>query len=289
MNDLYQKSLIFEQDVEECLVDKHGLVRSALNIDTMRPFERGFFKGKSIHDYPGRSWDDFSEYMSYENAGMCTGAYLAAMVWKYRATKDVQALEKAHRCFDAIEWLYNLSASREDGFFCKCYGGKISDQISSDQYIYIFTGLNEYMHFAPYEIQSRCVRMLESMVRFWMKINYSYQYFGRPLNWPSERFPAFAWLAYHHTGKKEFMDEFEKLCAKPGTIKNIPYGNFSYEEIIEDARSRKVVFDFENNSPCRFVKLYPECTQSGFLSLVPMLEYNAPYRGLWAEQCPENV
>jgi len=285
MNDLPKRESDIENDIEAALVDEHGLVRSALNMDTMKPFSPGYFKGMNIHDYPGRNWENFSEYMEYENVGMCSGAYLAAMIWKYRATKNPDALEKAFRTFKGIKWLFDASQEIDEGYYCKCYGGKMSEQISSDQYIYTFAGLDEFMDFAAHHERSQCAGMIDKMVRFWMRRNYSYPYFGKPLDWPIERFPAFAWLAYQHTGKKEFYDEFMRLCSIPETMEKIPFvGCSSFEDVLKKAGEREPWFEFEKNSGRRLISLNPEGTESGFLSLEALLEYNAPHRKIWLEK-----
>ena len=280
MKALRGKAAELENDVEQHLVDNNGLLLSALDIDTMKPFPRGYFEGMNILNYPGHTWTDFSEFMTYENVGMCTGAYLAAMVWKYRATKDPAALAKASRTFNGIKWLFDISQETAEGFYCKCHGGKLTEQISSDQYIYTFAGLNEFMAVAGHEERSQCLEMIEKMVKFWMRINYSYPYYGKPLAWPIERFPVFPWLAYHHTGKQEFLDEFNRLCAIPEVMAKIPFGN-SYEDMLAAQRTRGAHFDFERNSPLRHFSPIPETTESGFLSLEALLEYNAPHREAW--------
>ena len=277
---LARKAEACEALIEKSLVDRHGLVRSAVDIDTLRPFPEGYFDGKCVHDYPGHSWRDFSEYMSYENVGMCSGAYLAALVWKYKATKDFGVLKKAYRAFRGIKWLYDISRNIEDGFYCKCYGGKVSEQVSSDQYIYTFAGLDQFMEVADTETAKQCRDMCETMVRWWIRKNYSYPYFGEDLNWPLERFPAFLWLAWKYTEKQEFLDEFDRLCRLDEVRNRIPFGK-SLEETVIDLKRRDPHFDFEKNSSLRFFNIMAENSESGFLSLEPLLKYGAPDRNLW--------
>ena len=284
MDVLYKRALEIEHDIEEGLIDEHGLSRSSLNLDTMQPFSRGYFNGKDVYNYPDRSWDDFSEFISYENVGMCSGAFLAAMICKYKATGDRKALEKAYRTFKGIKWLFDLSQEFEEGFYCKCYGGKLSEQISSDQYIYTFAGLDLLMQFADRETKSQIINMVEKMARFWMRRNYSYQYFGHDLNWPLERFPAFSWLAWIYTGKQEFLKEFNRLCSLDEVKEKIPFGQLSWNELIHHTKTRKPVFHFEKKSPLRLLHINPENTESGFLSLEPMLKYNAPHREIWLDK-----
>ena len=272
-----------EDLIEKSLVDQYGLVRSAVDIDTLRPFPKGYFDGKCIHDYPGHNWRDFSEYMSYENVGMCSGAYLAALIWKYKATNNSAVLKMAYRTFRGIKWLYDISQAVEEGFYCKCYGGKLSEQVSSDQYIYTFAGLDQFLEFADAETGKQCRDMCESMVRWWIGKNYSYPYFGRDQNWPLERFPAFSWLAWKYTGKREFLDEFNRLCGLNEVRNRIPFGK-SREEAIAELTTHEPYFDFEKNTSLRAFSMMPENSESGFLSLEPMLKYGAPEQGLWLEK-----
>lgn len=284
MDKYRQRAEEFERDVDECLLDERGLLMSALDINTMKPFERGRFYGASVHAYPGHNWDDFADFIAYENVGMVSGAFLAAMVWKYRATKDPVALDKAYRTFNGIKWLFDLSQEIDDGFYCKCYGGKLSDQMSSDQYVYTFVGLDQFMAFADFEKRRQCADMIEKMVRFWMRRRYSYPYFGKSLDWPLERFPVFVWLAWRHTGKKEFLDEFNRLRNLPVVRKKIPFGDLTWEERLRTVETRDPAFPFEKNSTIRVLRMNPENTESGFLSLEALLEYDAPERELWLDK-----
>lgn len=273
----------FECDVERHLVDDHGLLMSALDMDTMRSFPPGYFDGKNIFDYPGHTWSDFSEFMQYENVGMCSGAYLAAMVWKYRATKSTDAWEKAYRTFRGIRHLYDRSQVTDAGFYCKCHGGELTDQISSDQYIYTFAGLDAFLSLAGAPERAQCLEMIEKMVAFWVRRQYSYLYYEQPLDWPLARFPGFAWLAFHHTGKPAFRNEFDRLCAIPEVIDTLPHlpQGASLDEILRQAADREAWFPFEAKTGLRVISMDPETTQSGFLCLAPLLEYQASHRDTW--------
>lgn len=279
---LRKRALEFENDIETCLVDNNGLLMSGIDISTMKPFPRGYFEGKNFHDYPGRSWSDYCEFIQYENVGMCSGAYLAAMTWKYAVTKEPSALEKACRTFRGIKYLFDASQFIEEGYYCKCHGGKMSDMISSDQYIYTMWGLNEFMRFADAGERAQCVEMIDKMTSFWIRRDYSHPYYGRSLNWPIERFPGFSWLAYHHTGKKKFLDEYERLCRLPEVIEKIPFcGYSSLEDLLKQTGEREAWSPFEEKTGLRLFCLDAETSESGFLSIAPMLEYNAPGRELW--------
>ena len=273
--------------VELGLVDEHGLLRSAVNADTMLPFHYGFFDDKHYYEYPGRNWNDFADMISYENVGMSSGAYLAAICHKYKVSGDEKDLDIAARTFRGIVWLYKLSQQVEPGFYCKCYGGKLSREISSDQYIYTFAGLDEYFQLASSGEQDIIRRMIGEMVCFWMRKNYSYPYFGRQLNWPLERFPAFTWLAWIYTGEKAFMNEFQRLCEQPDVRKKIPFGRKNWSELLRDYKDFAPIYNFEKNSGKRILHGNGEHTASGWLSLYPMLKYDAPETGLWLKKAKE--
>ena len=281
MIDLHERALAFEDDIEKYLLDDKGLLLTMLNMDTMKPFPKNYFNNKNYMTYPGQNWNDYGDLLHYENVGMVSGAYLAAMIWKYKATKNPEALEKAYRTFKGIKWLFDVSQKVEEGFYCKCYGGKISEEISSDQYIYTFSGLELFMEFADHDTKCQCIDMIEKMVRFWIRKKYLYRYFGQYLNWPLERFPGFAWLAYKYTQKSEFLDEYMRLCSLNEVKNKLPYGQRSWQEEINNAIGREPQYEFEKDSPLRLIKFSTENTQSGLLSLDIMLKHNAPFRELW--------
>lgn len=279
--DLAQRAVELTDEIESCLIDEHGLVRSAMHMSTRGPFPDNYFDGGNLHLYPGRSWTDFRDYMAYENVGMCSGAYLTAMVSRYDASGAPDALAIASRTFDGIRWLFELSQQVEDGFFCKCYGARISHQISSDQYIYTLIGLDRYLPHATPKQRDQGIDMIDRMVRFWMRRDYRYPYFGKPLDWPLCRFPGFAWLAWVHTGDPIFRHEYERLVEHPDVIGWLPYGTHTWEQLLEDARTRDPAFPFEEASSQRLLRLNPEQSESGLLSLWPMIAWDAPHQDLW--------
>lgn len=281
MNQLHARAAEVESEIEQALVDRHGLIRSAVDINTMRPFTPGYFEGCSVHPYASANLADYGDFITYENVGMCSGAFLAAMVLKYLATGDPAAWRKARRTFQGICWLFDLGRGVEEGFYCKCYCGRLSDQISSDQYVFTMAGLDQYLLVADRAEKAACTAMLAQMARFWMRRGYAYPYFGKPLAWPLERFPVFSWLAWQHSAQPEFRREYDRLCALPEVQDKIPFGALTWDALLGHARNRKPVFDFEKQAPLRLIRLNPENTASGFLSVEALLHYQAPMRELW--------
>jgi len=274
----------FECDVEKSLVDEHGLLYSLIDINTMRPFPRGYFGDKiDFYRYPGwqNDYNDFTDLLQYENVGMVTGAYLCAQVWKHRATKDPESLEKAYRSFRGIKTLFDMCQARESGYYCKPYGWKLTDQLSSDQYVYSLTGLAAFLQYAAPGERREIIAMIEAMVDWWIRRKYAYPYFGAPLNWPLARFPGFSWLAWHLTGAQRFRDEFDRLCALDEVRAKMPFGG-SIEDLPQSLFQWPPQ-DFET-ADGRVAGMSPESTESTFLSHFPLLEYDAPHRDLWLEK-----
>ncbi|MBI4025504.1 MAG: hypothetical protein HY360_11025 [Verrucomicrobia bacterium] len=285
MINLEERARQFETTVETRLVDGDGLLLSGVHIVTMQPFPSGFFDAtKDYYRYPGARFDDFTDFLSYENVGMVTGAYLCAQLWRYRATKDPAAIEKAYRCFVALKHLFDRCQSIAEGFFCKCYGRKITDQLSSDQYLYALCGLDAFSHFAPPPVRQACAEIIGKMAAFWIRKDYTYPYFGHPLKWPLERFPVFAWLAYQHTGQQSFLTEFNRLCALPDVRVNLPFAVQDWAGILKTEKEREAVWDYEKRTGLRVLWVVPEVAESGLLSLEALLEYNAPHRDLWRQK-----
>ena len=275
----------FETLVEDCLVDEHGAVRSDINACTMKPFPQGFFdESKDFLRYPDACYADYADFVEYEDSGIATGAYLCAQIWKYRATKDPAALTRARRCFEGLKAIFDMSQSVEEGYFCKPYGWKVTDQVSCDQYIFAMAGFNEFMHYASFAERQVCIDMIGKMMRWWMRRNYSYPYYGKPLAWPIERFPGFAWMAYHHTGETMFCTEFERLSALPDVQAKLPFGRDWDREIVTEAQTRALVCDIERQSTRRILLARAEDVQFGLMSLQAPLEYVAPHRRLWLDQ-----
>ncbi|NCC93383.1 MAG: hypothetical protein EOM10_08900, partial [Opitutae bacterium] len=119
---------------------QRGLLRSALDMTTMKPYPPGYFTDDmDIFRDPKADIGEYSELMEYENAGMVSGAYLCAMLLKHRATRDTEALDRAYRTFYGLKDVFERSQSVEPGYFCKPYGGKVTRETSNDQYIYVLT------------------------------------------------------------------------------------------------------------------------------------------------------
>ncbi len=284
---LQNKALGFEKELETYLTDDKGAVLTLINFDTMKPFPRGLFdESKDFLRLEG-VYSDFSELLEYENFGMVNGAYLASLVWKYRATSNKYALDKARDIFKIIEKNYDLSQKVQEGFFCKPYGGKSTDQTSSDQYTYVLAGLDEYFRYASENERKKIIEMIDKMVSFWIRNGYQYKYYSIPsFKWPLERFPALLWLAWHYTGEKRFLREYTNLCRTPEVENNLPYAS-RLNYFFDCLKNRPPMNEYEKEHKARIFKIDPAGSQSGFLCTELLLKYSAPHKKLWLKNARE--
>lgn len=207
---LYDKEKWFNDYIQNHMTDSNGIVYSRINIETQKPF--------TDSDIPDESEsipvDEFSvsEVLNYENSGMTTGAYLAAMTYKYMATDSKEALQQASSTFEGICWIYNLGAQIEEGFFPKTYGGRISNEVSTDQYLYTMKAMMAYRNIAPQEHLKLIENMIPHMADYWIKRKYQRTYFGIiDMQYPIGRFSCYSIMAWIVSGRKEYLAEFNRL------------------------------------------------------------------------------
>ncbi|MBT4819388.1 MAG: hypothetical protein HON70_27015 [Lentisphaerae bacterium] len=145
---------------------------------------------------------------------MTTGAYLQAMVSRHLVDHTPTALTRARRCYGALKHIYDLGKGYEEGFFPKIYGGKLSNQTSTDQVLYCAMALDRYWPLADALEQRQISHMIAEMVRFWVRRDYKFGYYDRPeIEWPLVRFPALLLLAYNHSHDESLKREYHRLLA----------------------------------------------------------------------------
>jgi hypothetical protein len=157
------------------------------------------------------------------------------MCLKYKVTGNPDVLDKARQVFTGICKVYEMSQEIARGFYCKPWGGHVTDETSSDQFIYSMCGLDNYFELASIEEKKRISSMIVEMARFWMNQRYFWNYYGQPLKWRQNRFIAFMALAVKHGGGAEFLsewkrlDEFQKNNPETPFCSTIPENEFSHE------------------------------------------------------------
>ena len=201
--------------IEERFVDENGTVYSLIDKKTRLPAEESFFPDagpeKEMMDFFVESYTR-SEFVSYENCGMCTGAYMQSLLYRHRVLNDPESLEMARRCFGALKRIFEIGKQFEVGFFPKIYGNRFSCQTSTDQVLYSIVAMDHFYEFASCAERDEIDQMIPQMVGFWVRRNYKYTYFNlKDMQWPLVRFPSFLLLAYKHSGDSLFQKEYERL------------------------------------------------------------------------------
>lgn len=200
----------FEAYAERLLIDPGGVVYSSIHDQTLKPWTSADLGAGDdfIEAPPFKAW----EILNYENSGMTTGGYLAAQSFRWRVTGDPQALLRAGRSFTGICHIYDLGRQQEEGYFPKTYGGRLSHEISTDQYLYAIKGMMSYLPVAPAEHARAIGWMIPRMVDFWVRRGYRHDYFSlKDMLWPLGRFPSLLLAASVVSGESRYRQEADRL------------------------------------------------------------------------------
>lgn len=286
---LQTRAAELEAIVERCLVDPHGVVLAAVDTGSLRPHSKEVFTpGTDIMRHPAMKAKNFGDYFAYENCGMCTGSYLAAMVWKHRAEGDPASLENARRSFRAIDHIYRISQQIEPGFFCKYHEAQPTTEMSTDQCMYAMVGLDLYASLANNAERRRIGEIIGGIAGMWMRKKYRHPYRDRDYDWPwpLNRFPVMMWLAWRHTGDAAFHAEFLRLAALPEVAAAPPYCSGTHRGINTMARAHRAQLGTLNDF---FWPFSLEGASSAETALDPLLRDEAPGHDLWLGQLRDAV
>jgi len=274
---LADKAQWFDCFVQERLVDPHGAVYSKINVETGRPFVDGDLpEGSECIPVKGFSTPDI---LNYEDAGIASGSYLAALTYRYLATGDPEALRQAGRTFEGIAWIYDLGREREEGYFPKPYGGRCSSETSSDQYLYTMKSMMAYRQIAPAEHRERIIRMIPKMADFWITRDYKLSYFGiENMQWPIGRFACFAVMAHAVGGERKYLDEFTRLNEDLGVYKK-PWESQVYNRRTEDP---ELFCEYEKSRGRKYLIAFtPFCAAMDIMGLDECLRHSDAHPDDW--------
>lgn len=199
--------------VEERLVDDNGVIYASLDRDTQRPWSKESLSERDdVFFVEGfEAW----EVLNYENCGMTTGATLAFLSYQWRVEPTPEVYQRALRTFYGLHHIYSIGCQQEEGYFPKIYGGRLSHEISTDQYLYAIKGLMAWIPVAPEREAKLARNMVARMVDFWVSKGYRYSYFSiKDMLWPLTRFPSLLYAAHSVTGEKRYLDEIDRLHAE---------------------------------------------------------------------------
>ena len=207
---LSEKAGLLEDYTYAFLTDHNSVIYSSIYDKTEKPWTSNDIKPTDdFLEVEGfETWD----LLNYENSGMATGAYLASQVFRYKVKNDKGAMKRARGAFEGIYHIYNIGCQKEEGYFPKPYGGRLSKEASTDQYLYVMKAMMIYLSIAAEDHSSKIQVMIPKMTDFWMKRNYCRSYFGiKDMSWPLGRFPVFLIMAYKVSNQKKYLDEFIRL------------------------------------------------------------------------------
>lgn len=193
-------------------MDESGIVRTMLHPEGFRPLRDAEISKDHSLCPPDCSAAGF---VSYEDAGMATGALLAALSLKYQREGKERDRAAARRAFLALRKIYEMGA--EPGLFSKPYDGRGSAHLSRDQYLFCLAGLRAYRDIAT-ETEIRFIgTMAAAMCRFWIKRDYKTSYFGIPASSQLNDYMAGLFLGLIHlgwqlSGDALLLEEYERLC-----------------------------------------------------------------------------
>lgn len=242
-----------ENFFDERGVDPQGIFYSSLKKDTMSAWKKSDFTSTELTTViRNRKEMNFSEFMNYENSNMVQGTYLSAMCLKYAATGYESALENARKAFRSISKVYYFSQDIAPGFFCKPWGGKATDETSSDQYIYTMTGLDDYYPYAAESEKNEIRDMIVNMARFWLDRNYKWKYYGEEIHWRENRFISFMALACKYSNDSCFQKELNRLRSLQENDSSTPFESTIKEGLFNDGLA---------------ISITPENSLSTFLSI----------------------
>lgn len=209
---LLNRAYEIESWAEKHFVDNNGVIYSCIDRQTGNPITESFYtEDDNPFTVPGFT---AAEFVNYENCGMTTGAYLQSQLYRYSVERNPDSLQKAQRCFNALKYIYNIGKNLEEGFFPKIYGNKFTGQTSTDQVLYATLAMDHYYLYADEKEKSEISRMITSMINFWVKRDYKFNYYTiKDMQWPLGRFTSLLLLAYKYSGDDKFKDEYDRLLA----------------------------------------------------------------------------
>jgi hypothetical protein len=188
-----------QQIVERVFRDEDGMILSAVNGKTMKPFTPADIQDRpdglgapTRHSAMPESLK--TAWTNYENAGEAAGSYLDALCLKAAVTGDPKVRELAQRTVNAIVALWNNAAAPFGlggggrGWFPKPYGGirKVVgiEECSADQYADVTHGLHTYYLLLADEAEKKQIEeIVVSFADWWFDHDYSGVYFGKPIWW----------------------------------------------------------------------------------------------------------
>lgn len=206
--------------VESNLFDDVGLMISAVDCRTDRPFDRALLTPNKV---PRRAAFDPWSWLSYEDSIMTMGHYIDGLVMKYELTGDSTLLERAMKVWSVCWDVFHQSQVYGGrGCFLRPYGGfdvmeRFGEPLGTDQAAPLFAGVFRLSQHASASDRRKMIDMLVSTLKWYADLSYAYRYYKcMQHEWKppghhhatSFYLPAIA-LAARETGEKRWRDDLD--------------------------------------------------------------------------------
>lgn len=263
--ELTEKAIRIENWLDAHFIDQNDVVYTFIDKASLRPAQETLFHDagsrKGVGDFSVEGYER-SELATYENCGMCTAAYMQALVYRYRVENNLETLTKVRRCFTALKRIFDMGKPLEPGFFPKIYGNRFSDQTSTDQVLYAVMAMDHFYEFASSSERAEIDMMIPLMINFWVKRNYKYTYFHlKDMQWPLVRFPALLLLACKHSQNAVFKDEYKRLLSQGFTMEP------EFAQLKEKQAGKVIPCDYEKKHHAWLVVNIADCVTMDVMEL----------------------
>lgn len=210
---LEKRAAEFADVVANAAMDNEGIVRCLIHFDEKRPLRD---TDLSSVDFGLIRNKEPAAFVSYEDAAMTTGEFLASQTLRYIVTGDDKAKKLADRAYNGLRFTYNLGRQKTEGYFPKPYGQKFSEHISRDQYLYSMAGMYQYLTIQANGDRDDTGQMITAMADYWISIQYTQSYFGLPaasqfLDFMASLFLGIIGIADTCSGEERFRREYDRL------------------------------------------------------------------------------
>ena len=169
------------------MMDADGLCRSALHVETLRPWtneQLARLDPAVLTDWFQNS-PDWSGCLAYENALMATGEFALSQMVRHRVTGEAAAQAMAHRCVRAILAVIKEGRHYMPGYLPKPFGGlaraRYSHEISPDQYTKAIAALHAWRSFASSEERTAIDRFFVDAADFFIARKFRHAYRHRTI------------------------------------------------------------------------------------------------------------
>lgn len=256
-----------EDYADRHMFDEFGLMISAIDSHTYRPFEKDFITEEKV---PRRAVFSPWSFWSYEDSIMTTGHYIDGLVMKYEYTGDNSCIEKAKSAWEVcLAVSYQSQAYGGLGCFLRPYGGldemeKFGEPLGTDQAAPLFYGAYRLRKYLSEEKREELDRTLINMLTWYADQGYAYRYYKSQQHYwqtpnhhhaSSFYLPAIAFAA-KITGEKKWKNDLDYHLNRL----------FKDPEKLEEQKKKGIAWNFKQGGLLILKELMGESFQEYFTS-----------------------